>query len=629
MNKKKVFTSPNLDTWKALPNDDVRNRCLLEWLSDDQQRAELYELITADGGRLTFPSRDTWQRDCDDCGLKERRQALVTGYKDAELITKRSRIEDVLRNREGLYSSRVYAELGGGSFMLALDPKSESAADDTADDAHAVQRHAYAACFAYTEDFLIKLSRAACDAAAIMGLRAPDFDLAAFAEQAAVRFCQKLMGYSFVDYRLLELGLHAAYRGLVYQVFGRHFVTDPTALPEAKQALARLLARTSALIDAYAAKDEDALKGCDDAAKPNGAECVMERLAKLGADLNGERAVHGLSAAERLAKLRANLNGEQRAVLVLGAAVGTVGNVQAAACVVVKAMFADGSLLEKAHQLERDKTADAVKDLEDWKDLIHEALRDNPPIPFLPRLVVNEAGKATGEVLLALGGGTRDKSPPLDDDQLIWGVVEDEAAKHHCAGQPLAWPLIVEIVRQVLRLPGLAQKLDPEDASVIGLKKRWGFACESYPLTFERERRVTQSTLNVPMRLKSPVKDNADRVREVIRSGAPRIEEALRGASHVHFAWFELIESDTVLVLHTVYDGPFSAYIQHFALKVGDLFDALFECIESPPPMPVKKFPNDFVAHIQRFNRAPAAGYFFSAYPGSDVAHIVREAAGQ
>ena len=44
----------------------------------------------------------------------------------------------------------------------------------------------------------------------------------------------------------------------------------------------------------------------------------------------------------------------------------------------------------------------------------------------------------------------------------------------------------------------------------------------------------------------------------------------------MHFAWFELIEGDTVLVLHTVYDGTFSAYIQDFALRVGDLFDALF-----------------------------------------------------
>jgi hypothetical protein len=93
----------------------------------------------------------------------------------------------------------------------------------------------------------------------------------------------------------------------------------------------------------------------------------------------------------------------------------------------------------------------------------------------------------------------------------------------------------------------------------------------------------------------------------------------------VHFAWFELIESDTVLVLHTVYDGPFDAYVQHFALRAGDLFDALFSCIEDPPPMPVDKFPHEFAAHLRRYDRAPTLGYFFSAYPGSEVARIVRD----
>ena len=126
------------------------------------------------------------------------------------------------------------------------------------------------------------------------------------------------------------------------------------------------------------------------------------------------------------------------------------------------------------------------------------------------------------------------------------------------------------------------------------------------------------------MRLRSPVQKYAAVVREVIRAGAPRIEEALRSARHVHFAWFELIEGDSVLVLHTVYDGTFYAYIQDFALRVGDLFDALFECIENPPPMPVSKFPNEFVAHIQRYDRPPAMGYFFSAYPHSEVARIQR-----
>jgi hypothetical protein len=603
--KEKNLREPSLETLEKAGGQHARNRLLLEWLSDDNYRARLYKLINEHGGSLEFPSRDTGQREAEGLGLEAARPPPVTGHKTVYLVTDRAAIEKALRDDGTTYSNRVYAELGGGNFMLALD----------AAEAHKTQRDAYGKCFSQDPGLIMQLSRAACEAASVMSLRAADFDLAAFAEQSAVRFCQKLMGYSFRDYTLLEATIRVAYRGLVYQVLGRHFVSDPLAIPAAKQALGRLLARTNALIDAYTDKDEDALKGCVDAATPNGLKPVLNELGKYEADLNGE----------------------ERAVIAVGAVAGTVGNVQAAVCIAMKALFADPALFSRARGLLRQNFGgDAARELDAWQDLIKPLLAINPPIPFLPRLLIGPDGKVQKELILALGGGTTDAKDPSQDDPLIWGLPPPEEGKdegkeerkkqgrHWCEGKVLAWPLIVEIVRHVIRLPGLDQRLDPQDASVIGLKKRWGFACESYPLTHQRERRVVQSSLNVAMRLKSPVKENADRVREVIRSGAPRIEAALREARHVHFAWFELIENNTVLVLHTVFDGPVWAYIQHFALKVGDLFDAMFECIENPPPMPVEKFPSEFVAHIQRYDRAPAMGYFFSAYPRSDVARILR-----
>jgi hypothetical protein len=259
-----------------------------------------------------------------------------------------------------------------------------------------------------------------------------------------------------------------------------------------------------------------------------------------------------------------------------------------------------------------------------WVALLAGALRANPPIAYLPRISVDAQGRKTGEFLLALGGGTA-QFTGTGDDPLVWGLPGQAA--HWCAGQALAWPLIAEIVRTVLALPHLAQALDPADATVKGLKKRHGFASESYPLTYRRDRRRAQWCLNVAMRIKAPLRENADQLRQVIRAGAPRIERVLRESRHVHFAWFELIESDTVLVLHTVYDGPFDAYVQHFALRAGDLFDALFSCIEDPPPMPVDKFPHEFAAHLRRYDRAPALGYFFSAYPTREAARIVRDEA--
>ena len=161
--------------------------------------------------------------------------------------------------KSGDYSNRVYGELGGGSFMLALDPIVSSAQDTLAHDksAHAIQRAAFRDAFWNPDATLISLSRFAVRAASVMSLRAPEFDLAVFAEQSALRFCQKLMGYALRDFRLLETSLHDAYRGLVYQVFVRHFASDPLAIPLARQSMGKLLKRTSELIDAYALDDED------------------------------------------------------------------------------------------------------------------------------------------------------------------------------------------------------------------------------------------------------------------------------------------------------------------------------------------------------------------------------------
>lgn len=586
-------------------SDDLINRKLLYWLSDDRLRGELFVQLNARrGGVLDFPSRDASPRHCECLGVDRPLPPAVPDHVPVRLVTEREAINKVLLNKDGRYSSRVYAELGGGNFMLALDPGAATV--------HPMQREAFLACFPQDAKLLQDLAFEACRSAAVLGFRAATFDLTKFAEQAALRCVQMLMGYALKDYKLLETSLTAAYRALVYQVMERHFVTNPTLIPNARTEMARLLARTSELIDAYAAEDEDALKGTRYPERPHDLTPVMQKLGQL----------------------TGNLNGEQRATIALGASIGSVGNVQAAVCIAVKALFAGTDDADPDRREAACKRLDGLRDwareecsskptqrFDDWKAKLAGPLRENPPIPFLPRLEVDTQGKKVRELLLALGGGTAGQDG-YEADSLVWGLAK--TAPHWCLGQALAWPLIVEIVRHVMVLPNVAQGLDPETGLVEGLQKRHGFACESYPFEHRRDRRRAQTSLNVAMRIKAPVKENADRVRDVIRSGAPRIESALRASRHVHFAWFEMIEADTVLVLHTVYDGPFGAYLQHFALDAGDLFDVLFQYIEDPPPMPVDKFPNEFAAHLLRFDRGPVNGYFFSAYPSSEVAQIVR-----
>jgi hypothetical protein len=220
------------------------------------------------------------------------------------------------------------------------------------------------------------------------------------------------MGYSLKDFRLLETGLRAAYRGLVYQVMERHFISDPTLIPAARTAMAGLLARTSTLIDAYAAQDEDALEGCTYPERPHGLTPVLAALGTMGGDLNGE----------------------QRATIALGAAVGTVGNVQAAVCIAVKALFAgNGKALDEAQDLARSECfLLPTRHSRRWQELLATPLRENPPIPYLPRLEVDGNGKKVRDVLLALGGGTAGREGS-DDDPLVWGMAQ--TAPHWCLGQ--------------------------------------------------------------------------------------------------------------------------------------------------------------------------------------------------
>lgn len=595
-------------------NQGARNRELLKALSNDDRRAALYDAInqqsSQDQGRLVFCSRDVAPRQHCHGGLDAPRPLARPDHLKVTLVTDRDQIEKILRDPVN-YSNRVYAELGDGNFMLALDPMG---APGQGPDAHTEQREAFKRCFPHDRTALAALAHAAWQAAAVLGLRGSDFDLAELAEQAALRCCQLMMGYPTSDFPLLESSLRIAYRALVHQVMERHFVSDPVLIPSAKGEMGRLLRRTSALIDAFGREDlDDVTKGWDDPLRPRGITPALKALGELDTSLNGE----------------------QLAVVAVGAAIGTVGNVQAAICIAVRALFAKPSLLQQAIGLACRECLDSPTGrLADWQKLITGPLRENPPIPFLPRVRVDQHGQKQEELLLALGGGTRPIPGQTagQDDPLLWGLSPAPAqagqqapAMHWCAGQALAWPLIVEVVRQVMALPDIAQALDPETGQIHGLEKRNGFACVSYPLTHRRDRRVAQTSLNVAMRIRPPRQDNADRLRSIIRAGAPRIEQALRQSRHVHFAWFELIEQDTVLVLHTVYDGPFGAYLQHFARQVGDLFDMLFAYIEDPPPMPVAKFPVEFEAHLLRYDRPPAMGYFFSAYPDSEVAQIVRQ----
>ncbi len=617
-------------------SDYAKNRQLFEWLSDDQDRAELFDYVNGHlSGVFKFPSRAHTQDDpAPPFSVKQ-----PIGHSPVYFICKRDLILEAM-GYSGKFSNSPYTELGTGAFMLALDAGGNP-------DFHQAQRLAAQKSLPSVKqtDLIRRLCVESTEQASVTSLANTVFDVAQFSEQAALRFCTFLYGFSAQDFGLLEDSMRAAYRALNYQMLGRHFLSEPATLPQAKLAMAGLLKRTSALVDDY--------QRLDPAMYPNKAPGQFNHhgqrhLLPMGVEPLANFGLGGIEPVmKRLAAQPDNLTGQELAVVVVGSIAGIVGNVQASVCIAIDAIFNQlkGDVLVAAKRAAHPNKQTGLADDETLHKIVMEALRLNPPAPFLPRRSTQDQTldgvqlPKDAQCILTLGGGTCGNATervfrlqPNREDPLIFGYEPHSSGGnvnpgglHWCIGNYLAKPLILEVVKKILCLPSVAQRLDRGTGEVVRLQKRWGFANERYPMVYKREKRLVQSPLNVIMKIKAPTNANAERLKQIIRFGAPRIDRALREARHVHFAWFEFLENDTKLVLHTVYDGDFDAYVQHFALKVDDLFDQLFEFIENAPPRPVADNPDAFVATIKRFNTAPAEGYFFSAYPLAEVPQIVRK----
>ena len=135
--------------------------------------------------------------------------------------------------------------------------------------------------------------------------------------------------------------------------------------------------------------------------------------------------------------------------------------------------------------------------------------------------------------------------------------------------------------------------------------------------------RIVQQPLNVYMRVRHPVDEHGTALRAILRNGAARIERLLRESRHVHFAWFEFLEDGHVLALHTVFDGDFEAYLQHFAFEADTLFDELFKHLEPGLKRPVGEAPEDFVRTVLAHHRPAAGHFFFSAYPDDGAPRVL------
>lgn len=556
---------------------DQRNRLLFDWLCDDGDRHALLQQLGAQG--LAFDTRVPIEDD----PCPSRRDRPKQTHAKAMLVTDPKALAKILADNAH-YSSMPYAEIGGRSFMLALDAGGPE---------HAEQRSVASAALAhFTSDHLRAVAVLAVEQAALLCLRTDAFDAVEFAEQAALRYFALLFGFATRDHALLEEATRSGYRALQYAIVGRHFVSEPTLFPTAQAAAARLQQRVSQLIEDYdrLQREKPLPYGPGDLRQvgaldwPSGVQPQQE----LGLDFE--------PVLKRLPKVAGELHGGALAGMVVGLLVGSVGNVASSVARMANHCFDDSARPTR---------------LIDWQQLLDKEFWRRPPVPMLARRD-EQAGEGDPKDLillldaLAVGAGGCPHA---------WGGGHTGTHTHECLGRDLARPIVAAVLDRLFQLPGLARRLDPLTGEVLALERLWAMGCTKLPLQYERSKRRVQQPLIVAMRIKAPIAENAARLRQVIRMAAPRVEHVLQTSRHVHYAWFEFLEQDSVLCLHTIYDGDFDAYIEHFALKAGDLFDLIFDCIEGAPPLPVSEHPGAFIETIRRNNRAPAGGYFFSAHP--------------
>jgi cytochrome P450 len=486
-------------------------------------------------------------------------------------------------------SVKPYSELdSGGKFMLGIDAFGP-------DRRHGRQRG------------IVENALKVFDTAAIAGCveealartmvlaeRLGEFDLVQdVAEQAAIRLMSLLFGMPAKSYLVLERTMRATYTRLTFQIIGRHFTpNDGQAPPDGKQA-AKFRQDLEEAVD-NATHGRDFPEFWDGKLVPKSASVKLEETCPAG---------------------EAN-------IVVPGLIAGTVGNVASAVANTIDYLFqtpgAPGELL-----IDAASRAAKRDDRPALKALVDQALAMRPPAPFLARTTRAQLQLPSGAslpagslLLLAMGADV-----PCDPDLMFGGPLGDASYAHNCIGRHLAWPLVHETVRQVLRLPGLARVIDPATGRPKPLAKTWGAACTTFPLRYARDRRMNQQPLFLVLKIKEPVGENALILKELTRVGAPVVERALAEANNVHFAWFGLMDNDTRLFMYTVYDGDFDAYVEHFAMKVP-LFNEQFRFLQDAPPTPVREHPREFVEFLRKNNHAPLGGYFYSAYPGAGVGDI-------
>ena len=133
---------------------------------------------------------------------------------------------------------------------------------------------------------------------------------------------------------------------------------------------------------------------------------------------------------------------------------------------------------------------------------------------------------------------------------------------------------------------------------------------------------MSQNHLTVTFPLKSPA--SAKALPDILSPMMPSLFKAEDGIGTVHYSRFTVLSDRTFLFLAD-FDGEFRQLMRDLASRTGPVFDAIFEHVESAPPMPIANNADAFAEWAAEHLPNPA--YVYSAYPGPTVRDIKAMAA--
>jgi len=130
-----------------------------------------------------------------------------------------------------------------------------------------------------------------------------------------------------------------------------------------------------------------------------------------------------------------------------------------------------------------------------------------------------------------------------------------------------------------------------------------------------------QNALTAIMEIKSPQAVHAQALKLILSQAYQQVADVLDRVGTVHFARFVFLENDTKLALITSYDGAFDTYMKNYIEVAGDLFNLMLVHIKDAPPLPVRRYRDEFIAYVEKIDLV-SDSQFYSAYGDLTVQDI-------